>query len=113
MTPKEILDIVREKADTRLDETVEKLLAILRNRHTHQCWQRECSCEYCQFINGQYVDLKLSMHRLKVRINRIDYWDARDWEMTLLPQLSMDMMKLKEKLRTLKAHKKDLQTNIV
>jgi hypothetical protein len=50
MTPQQILKEVQDKADARFGETIERLLLTLRHRHTHQCWRKECYCEYCQFI---------------------------------------------------------------
>ena len=64
-------------ADARFDETVDRLFEVLLNRHTHKCWEKNCSCEYCRFINGKYVNEKLSMHRLKKRIRQLDdYWNT-------------------------------------
>ena len=113
MTAQQILNRVQKEADARLGDTVERLFLILRNRHTHKCWERKCDCEYCRFINGEYVHEKLILHRIKKRINRIDYWDAMDWEITLMPQLVTDQSKQKAKIKLLKGHKKELQENIL
>jgi len=113
VTPKEILQLVQKGADDRLGETVERMLLILRYHHTHQSWRKECSCEYCQFINGEYVKAKLKLHQIKKRINRIDYWACADWEMTLMPQLVVDQLNQKCEIHVLKKHKKELQENII
>jgi len=115
MTPNEILKLVQEGADARLGETVEKLLLILRYRHTHQCWRKECSCEYCRFINGQYVTEKLLLHGLKKKENILEqmYWTATDGEVAKMYFLGTQILEQKSKIRTLKEHKKKLQGNIV
>lgn len=114
VTPKEILHRVQKEADARFGDTVERLFSILRNRHTHQCWRKECGCEYCRFITGKYVDEKLVLHRLKRRIRILDdYWNASDYELQLLWQLQADQWKQKAKIRLLKGHKKELQDNIL
>lgn len=115
MTPKEILQLVQEGADARLGETVEKLLLILKYRHTHQCWRKECSCEYCRFINGEYVSEKLALHALKKRHNILEnmYWTATDGEVAKMEFVAYKMLQQKSKIRTLKNHKKELQGHIV
>ena len=115
VTPKEILQRVQEEADARLGETVEKLLLILRYRHTHQCWRKECSCEYCRFINGEYVTEKLYMHALKKKNNILEqmYWTATDGEVARMYYLTEQILAQKFKIRILKEHKKKLQGNIV
>jgi hypothetical protein len=114
VTPKEILQRVQMEADVRLGETVERLFSILRNRHTHQCWRKECGCEYCRFITGKYVDEKLALHALKKRIRILDdYWNVCDYELPLIRKLEMDASNQKSKIRLLKGHKKELQENIL
>ena len=114
MTVTEILLRVQREADARLGDTVERLFFILRNRHTHQSWRKECGCEYCRFITGEYVDEKLSLHKLKRRIRILDdYWNASDYELQLLWQLQADQWKQKAKISLLKGHKKELQENIL
>jgi len=114
MTPQQIVNRVQKEADARLGDTIERLFFILRNRHTHQCWRRECGCEYCRFINGEYVDEKMALHYLKRRIRVLDdYWNASDYELQLLWQLQTDQWKQKSKIRLLKDHKKELQENII
>lgn len=115
MTPKEILKRVQEEADARLGETVEKLLLILRYRHTHQCWRKECGCEYCRFINGEYVREKLYLHGLKKKENILEqmYWTATDGEVARMYSLANQILNQKSLIRELKQHKKQLQGNIV
>jgi hypothetical protein len=115
MTPKEILKLVQEGADARLGETVEKLLLILKYRHTHQCWRKECSCEYCRFINGEYVSEKLALHALKKKENILEqmYWTATDGEVARMYSLGFQILQQKTLIRRLKEHKKKLQGNIV
>jgi hypothetical protein len=115
MTPKEILKRVQEEADARLGETVEKLLLILRHRHTHQCWRKECGCEYCRFINGEYVTEKLYLHKLKKKENILEqmYWTATDGEVARMYSLGFQILQQKTLIRGLKDHKKQLQQNIV
>jgi hypothetical protein len=114
VTPKEILQRVQEEADVRLGDTIEHLFSILRNRHTHQCWRRECGCEYCRFITGKYVDEKLVLHKLKRRIRMLDdYWNNSDYELRVLWKLQVDQCNQKAKIRLLKDHKKELQDNIL
>ena len=115
MTPAEILKLVQEGADARLGETVEKLLLILKYRHTHQCWRKECSCEYCRFINGEYVTEKLALHALKKKFNIIEnmYWSATDGEVARMEHLAFRLTQQKWKIKDLKKHKKELQGHIV
>jgi hypothetical protein len=114
MTPQQIVNRVQKEADARLGDTIERLFFILRNRHTHQCWRRECDCEYCRFINGKYVDEKLALHYLKRRIRILDdYWNNSDYELRLLWKLQVDQCNQKTKISLLKGHKKELQENII
>ena len=113
MTTQQIIGLVQKGADERFGETIERLLLILRSRHTHQCWRNECGCEYCRFINYEYVKAKMNYHRIKKRINQIDYWMGLDWEITLLSQLVIDRMDQKRKIHMLKQHKLELQENII
>ena len=68
----EIRARVKAESDARFGETIEKMLLILRYGHTHQCWRKECWCEYCQFINGTYVAHKLQLHQMKKKLNWYD-----------------------------------------
>jgi hypothetical protein len=114
VTPKEILQRVQTEADARLGETVERLFSILRNRHTHKCWQKECDCEYCRFINGEYVDAKLTLHKIKKRVRFYeDIWNLTEYEMNCLWKWDMHACNQKEHIRDLKNHKKELQENIL
>ena len=115
VTPKEILKLVQEGADARLGETVEKLLLILKYRHTHQCWRKECSCEYCRFINGEYVSEKLALHALKKNFNRLDaiYWTATDGEVARMNYAWESIVEKRKRIKILKSHKRELQGHIV
>jgi hypothetical protein len=64
---------IQAESDARFGETIEKMLAILRNQHGHQSWRKECPCEYCRFINGEYVENKLLLHKMKVRLKWYEY----------------------------------------
>jgi len=113
MTARQIIKQVQEQADVRFADVIERLLSILRTKHTHQCWRRECDCEYCQFINGQYVDAKLNLHWSKVRLKIIDneYYDNECPSIVnfavnrIIDQLGV--------IRKLKKFKKELQGNIL
>ncbi len=115
MNSQQILQLVKERSDVRFGETIERLFFILLSRHAHQCWLKECDCEYCRFITGKYVDEKLILHKLKKRIRMLDnnYWNSSDYELQLLWQLQEDQFKQKTKIRLLKDHKKELQGNIL
>ena len=114
MTAQEISKQVQEQADARFGDTIERLLSILRTKHTHQCWRRECDCEYCQFINGQYVDAKLNLHRIKKRINFYEYiWNLTEEEMFGMMSIQMRHGQQKQYIRNLKELKKELQGNVL
>jgi len=94
VTPKEILDRVAKIADTRLDETIERLMVTLRKNHCKGKWRIGCTCEFCEFIKGNYTEQKLRVHRLKRKIDRLeDYWTARDWEVNLASKLRSDLIR--------------------
>jgi len=114
MTARQIAKRVQDEADARIGDTVERLLLILRQRHTHQCWRKECSCDYCRFINGQYVDEKMRLHAMKKRIRRYEYlFHLTEDEMHGM--LSIESLAAIQKLniKELKGHKKDLQKDIL
>lgn len=123
MNLKQIHEKVAVEADARFGETIDRLLTIVRNRHTHNC-NKECGCEYCRFITGDYIQNKLRLHRLKKDLR---YYDNGDFH---LMRLDHDMMRatnshnfywilnftiedLKRRIKELKCHKKDLRTNII
>jgi len=114
MNTQEIKQKVAEAADARIGDTIVKLLETLRNRHTHQCWRKECGCEYCRFINGDYVNAKLGLHQLKKRIRYYEnIWNLTDHEMHAMMSVEMQANLKKFQIKMMKAHKKDLQGNIV
>lgn len=114
MTPQQIAKKVQDEADARVGEVIERLLLLLRNRHTHQCWRKECCCEYCQFINGQYVDEKMRLHALKKRIRYYEsIWMLTETEMHGMMGVESRAAVQKWRIKALKQHKKELQTNIL
>lgn len=114
MNPKQILKRVQEQADARMGETVERLLYTLRMQHTHECWRKECFCDYCRFINGDYVQNKLYLHRLKKRINYYDYISSlTDGETSVMVSLENSVLDQKIKIQNLKEQKKNLQKNVL
>lgn len=114
MTTQEIRQKVAEAADARIGDTIVKLLETLRIRHTHQCWRKECCCEYCRFINGNYVNTKLFLHKLKKRIRHYEYlYHLTEHEMHSMLSVKMQANLVKQQIGVLKVHKKDLQGNIV
>lgn len=115
MTPNNILELVQKGADARMGDTIERLLFIMKNKHTHECNRRECNCEYCRFIMGDYTPQKLILHRIKKRISEIENhsWHCADYELQLLWQLQTDFHKKKSQIRELKEHKKDLKEIII
>jgi len=123
MTPNKIRELIDKEADARFGETIERLLTIVRNRHTHKCHEKECWCEYCRFIRDEYVKTKLRLHRLKKYIRHYDNgdfdrigseFDAAGWESyQQYWNLNFKLVNLKFHIKDLKSHKKDLQTNII
>lgn len=115
MNPSKILELVKQGADARLGETVERLLLNLRYHHTHQSWRKECGCEYCRFINSQYTHAKLYYHQLKKKHNILEatHWDATDAEIVRMHHMEEMMLHQKSMIRNLREHKKDLQQKII
>ena len=119
MTAQQLLKRVQVEADARFGETIERLLLLLRQQHTHQCWKKECWCDYCQFIRGRYVDAKLGLHKIKKRLRHFEYLSYgdpyyRDWSETL-QHMTLEKLEINQKqvVRELKQHKKDLQKDII
>jgi hypothetical protein len=114
MNLSKIKELVTKEADARFGETIERLLLILRNRHTHKCHEKECWCEYCRYIRGEYVDNKLYLHKLKVRLRIYEQtYHLTDYEVNDTLYIQNKIWNQLEKVRALKDHKKDLQTNII
>lgn len=114
MTARQIAKRVQDEADARFGDTIERLLLILRQRHTHQCWRKECSCDYCRFINGKYVDEKLRLHAMKKRIRKYEnlfYLTEDDTFGMLGVESSAAIQRLY--IKELKEQKKDLQKEIL
>jgi hypothetical protein len=114
MTATEISKRIQQEADARFGDTIEKMMLILRHRHTHQCWRKECRCGYCQFINGQYVNEKLKLHQMKKRIRHYEYLFYLT-ESEMHGMMSVEMLAARQKMviRCLKDHKKELQKEIL
>ena len=113
MTTADIKQRVREGADARFGDTVDKLLLLLRRQHSHKSHFLECDCEYCRFILTKYTDSKLAFHRTKRRMDRIDYWGGPDWELTLLDQLKTDMIQKFQRVNEMKAKKLDMWKDVL
>ena len=110
----EILNKVRKGADLRINETVDKLLLILRNRHTHQSWMTECYCEYCKFIRKDYTHKKLELHHIKKQYNYLqcEYEFVGDESQTT-ERLNSRIFFKEQELRELKQFKNLLKTQII
>ena len=105
---------VKAESDARFGETIEKMLLILRYRHTHQCWRKECSCDYCRFINGQYVNTKLALHHTKKRIRfyeQVFYLTENETYDMIGVESRAAVQKMR--INELKEHKKELQKEIL
>jgi len=115
MNPSKILELVKQGADVRWGDTIERLLLVLRQHHTHQSWRKECDCEYCRFINGKYTYAKLTLHKMKKERNILEamYWDATDGDVAKMYYHYNEIIEQKWLIRQLKDHKKDLQQNII
>lgn len=114
MTTQDILQQVQERANIRLGDTVGQLLAILRGRHSHLCWRRDCTCDYCKFINGEYVSTKLAFHKLKKRIRHFEYLCyLTTEEHKRVYDLNTQEWVMKNKIKELRKRKKAMQTEIV
>jgi hypothetical protein len=116
MTPQKILKRVQEEADARMDEVIERLFFILRERHTHQCWRKACDCEYCQFINGPYINAKMILRRTKknLRFYEMVYPSLTKDEISAMLRLeSSEVRCQKLKIKILKNRKKELKENII
>ena len=104
---------VQAESDARFGETIEKMLLILRQRHTHLCWKKECGCEYCRFINGIYVDNKLRLHNMKKRLAWYEYHSLTFDQACSMMSLEMNVARQIWNVKVLKGHKKELQKEIL
>lgn len=110
----EIRARVKAESDARFGETIEKMLLILRYSHTHQCWRKECGCEYCRFINGQYIGEKLRLHAIKKRIRYYEQlWALTENEMHGMLGVESLAAVQKWRIKELKGHKKEMQTHVL
>jgi len=89
------------------------VLLNLRYHHTHQCWRKECNCEYCQFINRTYVFNKLQLHKLKKKMNWYEYHNL-NWDHAVdMMSLESNMWVQRQRIKALKVHKKELQKEVL
>jgi hypothetical protein len=89
------------------------MLLNLRYHHTHQCWRKECYCEYCQFINSTYVANKFQLHHLKKKLNWYEYHDL-NWNQTFDHiTLISNMKRQRQHIKELKKRKKELQMGVL
>lgn len=90
------------------------MFSVLRNRHTHQSWMRECGCDYCRFINGDYVEAKLRLHKIKKRINYYDnLWNLTETEMHSMMGVESSLWAQKQLVFMLKQHKQELKEEVL
>ena len=114
MNTGEIRTIIKQRADDRFGETIEKMFFILRSQHTHKCSLSECDCEYCRFIRNDYVDAKLALHRIKKRLNYYQYlWDLTFDDEAAMLSLNNRRAEWLKQVVALKQHKRDLKENIL
>jgi hypothetical protein len=114
VTPQQISKRVQEGADARFGDTIGRLLLTLRYRHTHQSWRKECYCEYCQFINGQYMTEKMALHQLKKKIRFYEQiWMLTSDEVDGMLSVETRATVQKWRIKALKEHKKELQKEIL
>jgi hypothetical protein len=104
---------IQAESDARFGETIEKLLVLLRQHHGHQSCRKECHCEYCQFINGEYVANKLFLHKLKRRLNWYEYHNLTFDKACMHMTLEMAVARQKWLCQDLKRHKKELHKNVL
>ena len=108
MTATQILKEVKERADARMGETIERLFPLVRNYHAHQAWRGECYCQYCDFIRNQYVPYKMQIHKLKKRIRYLE-WANGDVESQAAYASDKRLTEMMLKLREVKQHKCQLK----
>ena len=113
MNTGEIRDLIQRTADARFGETIEKLLLLLRQQHGHQCWRKECSCGYCRFINGEYVDAKMVLHQMKKRMNWYEYHSLTFDEASGMMSLEHNLWLQKQRISALREHKKELRKDVL
>lgn len=77
MTADQIANQIKQEADARLPEVIERLFPIVLNHHAHDAWRDECECSYCRYIRHTYVPFKLQIHNLKKRIRYLE-WTMND-----------------------------------
>lgn len=109
MTATQLLKEVKERADARMGETIERLLPLVRNYHAHQAWRGECFCQYCDFIRNEYVPYKMQMHKLKKRIRYLE-WANNDVDIHNAWAADKRLMDMTHELFKIKHHKKQLKS---
>ena len=113
MTARQIAKRVQDEADARFGDTIGRLLLLLRQRHAHQCWRKECFCDYCQFINGQYVDEIMRLHAMKKRLRYYEYTSLTMDETDVMMKLDTDVAVQKWRIKDFKKLKKEMQKDIL
>ena len=111
MTAVEIIANINKAADARFGEIIEKMLLNLRHYHTHQCWQEECYCEYCQFIRGPYTHEKMNLTRLKRKVR--DYERNPIFPEYMLDAVYSNVAVQKRNIKKMKEQKKALTERII
>jgi len=108
MTPAEISDRVKQTADARLDQVIERLFPLVRCQHAHKAWEGLCDCGYCVFIRHHYVPFKLMVHKLKKRVRYME-WCCQDSDIALLGKKEAELGLQQLKLMEIKQKKKALK----
>lgn len=105
MTHQQILHRVNQEASHRFLEVIEKVFCILRNRHAHNAYKKECFCDYCRFIISKYTDEKIRFHSIKRIFDTYGCTNKRNLHVQLLIQ--------KEIIEELKLQKNDLKFDVI
>lgn len=114
MNVSDIIARINGECDARFGEVIEKMLLKLRYYHTHQCWRKECGCEYCGFINGKYMQEKMVLHQLKKRIRIYEQtWMLTDDETGDMVWAETCIENQKWRIKKFREHKKELQKEIL
>jgi hypothetical protein len=81
MNLEQIKNTVSSKCDTMLDEVIEKTITKLKHRHSRSLnpYSKKdgtvCSCDYCEYINKEYMPEKQQLQGLKRYYSRYEYAD--------------------------------------
>ena len=113
MTARQIAKRIQDGADARFGDVIERLLLSLRQKHTHQCWHKECGCDYCRFINGPYVDEKLRLHAMKKRLRHYEHMFLT-WDKAVgMIGMESNIVEQKWRVKAFKELKKEMQKDIL